>query len=429
MAQMTPEEMEHFQKMSDQWSSGLDGPLVGEKMTMDVLVSEYAQADPQYVVKTTGLAATHSTYRAVKGDGQCGWRATVFSYFEILLMAGDPSLVQFEKLRFESFADSMRMIGMDYDLLSDMFEETFTLFDKIQTAVNSGVTDMQIVNDALNGSSSDSIVYHFKMITATYMRLHADQYEPFMEMSVDEYCVSRIDPTNQEIDQIGLQALTDAVISAAGINLEVLYLDRSMGDEVTPHPFSSVSNTSYIIRLLYRPGHYDIIYKDNQPMRVMLAPQSIPQRMENSHTTQTNPILQSLYGQSGEYSMMPSMPSSSDYDNHGWNQHTQHGYEHYQQYPSQQQTYYTPSPYTSIPHSMPPPPTTFPVAVLPQAPPPSRQSNSSRSATMSPSPISTAPIPTEPQIRFTSSMYNMHKHEGVPLTQSPYVHRLELYRS
>jgi hypothetical protein len=57
---------------------------------MNVLVREYAQADPRFVAKTEvsnssilpksalttqkSLAATHSAYRPIKGDGQCGWR-------------------------------------------------------------------------------------------------------------------------------------------------------------------------------------------------------------------------------------------------------------------------------------------------------------------------------------------------------------------
>ena len=74
MAQMNSAELEEFQNLSDRYQADLPGPLVSERLPMNVLVTEYAQADPTFVVKTTGLAARHSSYRAVKGDGQCGWR-------------------------------------------------------------------------------------------------------------------------------------------------------------------------------------------------------------------------------------------------------------------------------------------------------------------------------------------------------------------
>ena len=91
------------------------------------------------------------------------------------------------------------------------------------------------------------------MMTSSYMVLHADEFEPFLEMPLDEYRQTRIDPTNQEIDQIGLQALTTGVIMPAGIGLEVLYLDRSAGDMVTPHAFVEGAHDKPNIRLLYRP--------------------------------------------------------------------------------------------------------------------------------------------------------------------------------
>ena len=85
------------------------------------------------------------------------------------------------------------------------------------------------------------------------MALHADNFEPWLEMPLDEYRQTRIDPTNQEIDQVGLQALTIGVIAPAGIGLEVLYLDRSAGDVVTPHPIVPDAQDKPNIRLLYRP--------------------------------------------------------------------------------------------------------------------------------------------------------------------------------
>jgi ubiquitin thioesterase protein OTUB1 len=91
------------------------------------------------------------------------------------------------------------------------------------------------------------------MMTSSYMALHADDFEPFLEMPLDEYRQSRIDPATQEIDQIGLTGLTTGVIAPAGVGLEVLYLDRSVGDMVTPHPFVHDAENKPSIRLLYRP--------------------------------------------------------------------------------------------------------------------------------------------------------------------------------
>jgi len=418
MAQMTPAELEELQNLSDRYQADLPGPLIGEKLPLNALVTEYAQADPTFVVKTAGLAATHSAYRAVKGDGQCGWRATVFSYFELLLHSGDPSLVQLEKIRFETFADTMTQIGMDYELLADMFEYTWQLFDRIAEAVQNNVPDDSIVLNILNDENpSNSVVYHFKMVTSAYMQLHADDYEPFLEMPVDQYRVARIDPANQEIDQIGLQALTHAVISSAGFGLEVLYLDRSMGEEVTPHQFSHTTGNVPTIRLLYRPGHYDIIYKETQPMQVFLQlPNSTmthieePQGFSSAHDFLFSPATMSTAGTGSSYDAV-FQPET---------QYIQHNtYGNYYQPPTSMYTdisWYGPPAHQQIP-----PPVSIPTQppVSQQHPgPPVAQPTSSRSVTISPPPPATPATTNEPMIRFSTSMYqdNVRNHQTAPTT-------------
>lgn len=428
MAQMDAAELEHFQNLSDRYQADLPGPLIGERLSMDVLVTEYAQADPTFVVKTTGLAATHGAYRAVKGDGQCGWRATVFSYFEILLNSGDIDLVQSEKIRFDTFQDTMKMVGIDYDIIIDMFDYTWELFDSITKAIQNNIWDDSVILEFMNDQvKSDSIVYHFKMVTSAFMQLREDEYQPFLEMSVAEYRVARIDPTNQEIDQIGLQVLTDAVINAAGFALEVLYLDRSMGEEVTPHQFVQLADGKPTIRLLYRPGHYDIIYKDNQPTQVYIQnQQTIPQQMEERQSYNNNTY---------DFLFHPGVSQS----------HNQMYYQsmyypstdHYQQYSQPQYVWNTPAPQYQVVHSPPPPPMPMPIPSSHQPPPPpppvpapsnmivdtfSHQLSppNLRRSPVSPSSTSTSLPPNEPQIRFTPHVYNMPPNfESVPLTLNP----------
>ena len=52
------------------------------------------------------------------------------------------------------------------------------------------------------------------------------------------------------------------VFTPANIPFEVLYLDRSEGGEVTRHEGGKGMGTDEgTVRLLYRPGHYDLLYR------------------------------------------------------------------------------------------------------------------------------------------------------------------------
>lgn len=57
-----------------------------------------------------------------------------------------------------------------------------------------------------------------------------------------------------ESDHIHVTALTLAL----GINVRIQYMDRGEGGKVNRHDFPEDSVPD--IHLLYRPGHYDILY-------------------------------------------------------------------------------------------------------------------------------------------------------------------------
>ena len=58
----------------------------------------------------------------------------------------------------------------------------------------------------------------------------------------------------KESDHIHISALTAAV----GVNVRVQYMDRGEGGQVNHHDFPDGAHPR--IHLLYRPGHYDILY-------------------------------------------------------------------------------------------------------------------------------------------------------------------------
>ncbi len=57
-----------------------------------------------------------------------------------------------------------------------------------------------------------------------------------------------------ESDHIHISALTEAL----GVSVRVQYMDRGEGGHVNHHDFPDGAPPS--IHLLYRPGHYDILY-------------------------------------------------------------------------------------------------------------------------------------------------------------------------
>ncbi|KAI0118267.1 hypothetical protein GGR51DRAFT_498744 [Nemania sp. FL0031] len=85
-------------------------------------------------------------------------------------------------------------------------------------------------------------------------------------------------PVNREIDHICVVLVHDILLAPANILLEIAYLDRSEGTEVNVHRLPEEANgqdsstLGPTIYLLYRPGHYDILYRDTPQIPVPPAP-------------------------------------------------------------------------------------------------------------------------------------------------------------
>lgn len=89
------------------------------------------------------------------------------------------------------------------------------------------------------------------------MKTHAQEYVPWLlnNQTVDEYISASINAMASELENLSMSVLKDVLLSPAGISLEVLYLDRSEGDQANLHRFSPemVGYDIGTIRLLYRP--------------------------------------------------------------------------------------------------------------------------------------------------------------------------------
>ncbi|KAJ5220061.1 cysteine proteinase [Penicillium chermesinum] len=259
---LSTEEMERFQKLSNEFEPDVKGPAVSVKQSSHNIALEYANADPTLAAKTSALALTHPTTRVMRGDGNCGWRAVIFGYFEILFNLRDPHRVQAESQRIKNLNGLLDRVGHQQDIYEIFVDETMDIFTQTLTAIQNGVHDESFLVEALcNENQSNAVITHFRLLTSAWMRLNPQDYQAFLSLPVDQYCSTRIETVRTEIDEVGLQALVVGIIKDAGFGVEILYLDRSEGDAVTPHPLTTATPAGATIRLLYRPGHYDLLYR------------------------------------------------------------------------------------------------------------------------------------------------------------------------
>ncbi|KAL9083916.1 MAG: hypothetical protein Q9165_008323 [Trypethelium subeluteriae] len=208
--------------------------------------------------------------------------AIAFAYFEALARNGDKTKVHAEVTRVKSFQNILEAAGFQSDLCDDFAQELYDLLRKTAAAIpppdnGNPATDVKaLVFEAFNDESTQAgIITFLRILTSAWIKTHADDYSPFlMGEDVFSYCGRAIEPFRHEIENVGINALFEVLLKPAGFSLEIPYLDRTPGDEVNMYTFNAEYPIT-TIRLLYRPGHYDILYKIEDVQQPVHTPHSI----------------------------------------------------------------------------------------------------------------------------------------------------------
>lgn len=113
----------------------------------------------------------------------------------------------------------------------------------------------------LDQGTAFGLVMYFRFMTSGYLKTNAILFENYIfdYNGMDHYCQTEVDPIDREADQISMMAL----ISYVEIPIKIVYLDQNLqyleGQEMVLPEDAKSENIH--INMLYRPGHYDLLYK------------------------------------------------------------------------------------------------------------------------------------------------------------------------
>jgi hypothetical protein len=197
--------------------------------------------------------------------------AITFCYYEILIRLGDRQKFLEEEVRLKSLSNLINETGHDFALYEDFLEETLQLFRDLSKSSDAQTELFDSFNDWMKSQNiitcikvrlrcrNWSLADKIKLLTSATMNKYPDKYQPYLEIPVKDYTTNRIDPVNSEIENVGLSALFDWLLSPAGIGLTVQYLDRSPGAETTTYSWDPMDHNGMptakvsSMTLLYRP--------------------------------------------------------------------------------------------------------------------------------------------------------------------------------
>ncbi|XP_041985624.1 ubiquitin thioesterase otubain-like [Aricia agestis] len=233
-------------------------PLVGELEELSSLEKEYNE-DPVYLLKIKDLASKYKNIRRTRPDGNCFFRAFSYAYLEYLLT----DKTEYDKFH-EIAKDSKEVLvalGFSQFTVEDFYETFMEVVQRVGEKSGGAPAETETIREELHDKFnkqgySDYIVVYLRLITSGQLQTQHDFYQNFIEgpRSVTDFCRQEVEPMYKESDHIHIIALSNAL--KMGVRVE--YMDRGEGSQVIAHDFPEGSKP--LVNLLYRPGHYDILY-------------------------------------------------------------------------------------------------------------------------------------------------------------------------
>lgn len=228
-------------------------PLISDRLPIAQLDADFA-ADPVYRAKVAKIAETYGEFRRTRPDGNCFFRAIGFRLFEALL--GDSAAWATVRERLQGSKAEMVGLGMPEFTVEDFFDNFMDNLERVGGEGLEGASLAEVEEMFREEGSSNYLVVFLRLLTSKQLQLEGEFYQNFMEggATVSSFCSQEVEPMYKESDHIHIIALT----AAAGLAVRVVYLDRGEGAAPTSHDFPEGAAPS--LHLLYRPGHYDILY-------------------------------------------------------------------------------------------------------------------------------------------------------------------------
>jgi len=228
-------------------------PLVGDRLDIGQLSLDF-QTDPVYKAKVAKLSEIYSHFRRTRPDGNCFFRAVAFRQFELML-SDEKELDKFVEA-VKGSKDEMVALGMPEFTVEDFYDNFMDTLSRLKGADRMSEADL---SSSYNDEGvSNYLVVFLRLLASKQLQVEGEFYQNFMEggRTVAEFCSTDVEPMYHESDHIHIIALC----SASKLKVRVVYLDRGVGPDPAVHDTPDDDSGPPTVHLLYRPGHYDILY-------------------------------------------------------------------------------------------------------------------------------------------------------------------------
>lgn len=227
-------------------------PLVSALLPMEVLHDEYNTS--AFAVKVHQLSEQFTGMRRCRRDGNCFYRAVGFAILQYFRDGAEGA----SEIK-AGWDEKLKAVGFEPIIYED-FSECFWNF---ATNADQGTTTLESLWES-EEYSSDMAVMYLRLLTSAEMKTNTDLYSAFIDSEDGDFvrwCERNVEAVGVDADQVQMIALSRSIgvpLTIANLGSGECQTDLS----ISTFEIEKIDNRlAKTITLLYRPGHYDLLYK------------------------------------------------------------------------------------------------------------------------------------------------------------------------
>ena len=233
-------------------------PLVSELLDINELVKSCKEDSPERnIIKL--ITDKYKNYREVRQNGNSFYTCFIYRLFEYISLHREQNLY---KQIGNKIIESKNLIinnQIDWDILKD----SYTMFlNEFNTCFEQSLISLKACRRYLDELFKSDERYNYlnlfiHFVIAAYLKENRILYEYYVDEDYEKF-IQKVEEVGSECSQIEVLACSN--FFDIGIKIEYLYPTKV---DVVKYPESKKGDEIFI-NILFRPDHYDILYKLNE---------------------------------------------------------------------------------------------------------------------------------------------------------------------
>lgn len=225
-------------------------PLISELKPINELYQEFQNSEFMNIIPL--ITNKYSNIRLIRRDGNCFYRCFIYRLFEEVAINKDENLYKSLKNIIENSKNITERNGYEWIVVEDFYQE---FINNLTICYETEKNQCRQLLDMLfnNKEKSNYLIVFVRLFIAAFLKENKILYESFIfDIPFETWVNREVEAVDNECDQIQIMA----IVNAFNIGVIIENLNQKSLDTMK---FPEDGNNIFI-HVLFRPGHYDILY-------------------------------------------------------------------------------------------------------------------------------------------------------------------------